>query len=33
MLNLYRGVVDILKDQCDSLSSEFTKHIHMDTDL
>lgn len=27
MLKLYRGLVDILKDQCDSLSSAFTTHI------
>lgn len=27
MLKLYRGLVDILKDQCDALSSAFTTHI------
>lgn len=27
MLNLYRGIVDILTDQCEKLNSEFIKHI------
>jgi hypothetical protein len=27
MLSLYRGLVDILTDQCEKLNSEFIKHI------
>lgn len=27
MLSLYRGLVDILTDQCERLNSEFIKHI------
>ena len=27
MLKLYRGIVDILTDQCEKLNNEFIKHI------
>ena len=32
MLRLYRGLVDILTDQCEKLNSEFIKHIRIFND-